>query len=91
MFTLAFWKAAGERALKTVAQALIAVLTVDGVARGWDTIDWPVAGWTVFVAGVASLLFSIVSAASTDGSPSLTSEHLDAPAPRNHDDPGIIS
>lgn len=76
MFVKKFWLAALERALKTVAQALIAVLTVDGIARGFDSIDWAVAGWTVLVAGVTSVLFSIVSAQVTDGSPSLTTETI---------------
>lgn len=76
MFTKKFVLAALERAVKTVAQALIAVLTVDGIARGFDSIDWAVAGWTVAVAGVTSVLFSVVSAGFTDGTPSLATETI---------------
>lgn len=77
MFNTTFWKAAAERAVKTAAQAALAVLTVGGVARGFDDIDWTASAWIVAVSTVASVLTSIVSAGATDGSPSLTGEKLE--------------
>lgn len=75
MFNLAFWKASAERAVKTFAQVLGALLVADPVAGILD-IDW---GQALSVAGlgaVVSLLTSIGSTA-TGGSPSLTnSERL---------------
>lgn len=73
MFTKQFWKAAGERAAKTAAQVTGTLLIVNGTVVGFEEIDWPVFGWVVLVSTVASALTSIVSAASTDGSPSLGS------------------
>ena len=40
MFTKAFWAASTERALKTLAQAALSVLIVNGVAVGFNDIDW---------------------------------------------------
>lgn len=77
MLTKTFWRAAGERAAKTAAQVTLTLFVVNGTVIGWDEINWPASGWIVLVSTVASVLTSIVSAAATDGSPSLASEHLD--------------
>ena len=71
IFTITFWEAAAERALKTAAQA--ALLTL-----GADRIDALHADW-LDVAGMAlggavlSVLTSIVSAGVGSSGPSLTS------------------
>lgn len=73
MWTAQFWKDAGERALKTFAQALIAVLgagAVDLMSVGWKQ-DLSVAGG----AALLSLLTSIGSAkVGEPGSPSLVKQ-----------------
>ena len=60
MFTKTFWLDAGERAIKTFAQALLSVLTVAGVTV--LTLDW---ADTLAIAGtatLASVLTSVVTA-----------------------------
>lgn len=71
--TATFWKAAGERAVKTFAQSLIAV----GLAGATDllAVDW---GNALSVAGLATVLSVLTSVGSdvvtpTDG-PSLANE-----------------
>lgn len=49
-------KAAGIRALKTVAQAAIAAI---GSTAVFSQVDWAVVGSTALLAGVLSLLTSI--------------------------------
>lgn len=82
MFTLAFWKAATERALKSGAQFVILTITGGAVAgaAGQETInafllDYPTLGG-VFLGGVViSYLTSIVSAPiGNSGGPSLANE-----------------
>lgn len=61
MFTRKFWKQAAERAVKTFAQGLLAVLAAG--ATGIMDTDW---GNTLSVAGLAavlSLLTSVVTSA----------------------------
>jgi r1t holin len=71
----AFWKAAGERALKTFAQSLIAYIGVGAV--GVLHLNWTVALEVSATATLLSLLTSIVSAnLGTNDGPSLTSERL---------------
>lgn len=70
IWTVAFWKGATERAVKTVAQSLVAVVGVTGV--GLLSIDWTGALSVAAAAGLASLLTSIGSAdfvAGTQASP----------------------
>jgi hypothetical protein len=58
MFTLAFWKDAAERAVKTFAQSLLALLTVGATIT---SIDWVSALEISATATVLSLLTSVVS------------------------------
>ncbi|TDC42126.1 hypothetical protein E1166_09085 [Micromonospora sp. KC213] len=63
--------AAGERAAKSSAQALLILWGGDAVFNAWHA-DWPTAGGVAAGAAVLSVLTSIVSAAGgTPGSPSL--------------------
>jgi len=84
MWTLAFWKAAAERALKTAAQTAIATI---GTTAAFNEVRWPVIGMVVLLATVLSVLMSIASAASTDGSPSLSGAETLTPLPRHAADP----
>lgn len=63
MFTASFWSAALERMLMTFAQALLAVMVVDG----FDiySVDWGGILATAGIAAAISLLKSIITAAST--------------------------
>ena len=77
MFTASFWKSAAERALKTVAQALIAVLAA--TTFDWFSADWKAIAGTAATAGVLSLLSSIASAGIGDkGTPSLVASPQNA-------------
>ena len=80
MFTATFWKSAAERAIKTVAQALIAVLAA--TTFDWFTADWQAIAGTAATAGVLSLLSSIASAGIGDkGSTSLVTLPVNAAIP----------
>lgn len=59
MFTTQFWKDAGERAVKTFAQAAVALLTAG--ATGLLGIDWQ---QVVSVAGLAALVSVLTSVGS---------------------------
>lgn len=54
--TKKWWKAAGVRAVKTVAQAAVAVI---GTMAMLSQVDWLVVGSTALLAGVLSLLTSV--------------------------------
>ena len=80
MFTTSFWKSAAERAIKTVAQALIAVLAA--TTFDWFTADWQAIAGTAATAGVLSLLSSIASAGIGDkGTPSIIAGPTNASLP----------
>ena len=59
MFSLQFWQYAGERAIKTVAQAALAFLGTGTV--GLFTIDWYSLASVSLGAGLLSILTSIVT------------------------------
>jgi len=59
MFSLQFWQYAGERAIKTVAQAALAFLGTGTV--GLFTIDWYSLTSVSLGAGFLSILTSIVT------------------------------
>lgn len=70
MFNKTFWTSALERALKTFAQAGVALLLGDGL--NLLTVDWATVGATAGLAAVVSLLTSVGSAPfGPEGSPSL--------------------
>ena len=69
MFTLTFWKAATERAVKTAAQTLLSVYFVGDVAMNAFEADWSNMAGVGLGGLVASYLFSLASAAG-DGNPS---------------------
>jgi len=59
IMTVAFWKSAGERAIKTAAQAAIAILGADQFVTAMD-VNWGEVGGVALLAGILSVLTSIV-------------------------------
>ena len=59
IMTVAFWKSAGERAIKTAAQAAIAILGTDQFVSAMD-VNWVEVGGIALLAGILSILTSIV-------------------------------
>lgn len=73
MFTLTFWKDSVERAIRTAAQALLALWATD--ISGVLEVDWVQAGSVAALAALMSVLMSIVaSGAGVKGTPSFTKE-----------------
>lgn len=70
IFTLAFWKAAGERAIKTAAQTFGGYLIVGPAAD----IDWSIGVQAAGIAALLSVATSIASNQVGDPGPSLTNE-----------------
>ena len=59
MFTIKFWKDASERAIRTAAQALLALWATD--VAGVLAVDWLQAGSVAALAALTSVLMSIVA------------------------------
>lgn len=78
MWTVAFWKATTERAVKTFAQTLGALL-VAGVS--FADVPWDNALSVSGVATLASVLTSVVGANIGTAGPSLANEVVSPPAP----------
>ena len=76
IFTKAFWAAAGERAVKTFAQAAIAVITAN--ATGLLNLDYLGVASVAGLAALVSLLTSVASDAITKSGPSLANETTNA-------------
>lgn len=72
IFTVIFWKAAGERAVKTFAQSSVAVITAN--ATGLLDVDYVGVGSIAGLAALVSVLTSIGSDALTRTGPSLANE-----------------
>lgn len=72
MFTTAFWMAALERAVKTFAQAVLALFSADGL--GVLDVDWGQAASVGAMGAILSVLTSIVSSGVGGQGPSLGAE-----------------
>ena len=59
MYTLTFWKDAAERAIRTAAQALLALWATD--VSGVLAVDWVQAGSVAALAALMSLLMSVAA------------------------------
>ncbi|MCX4827196.1 holin [Streptomyces sp. NBC_01016] len=79
MMTLPFWKATFERMIRTFAQAVLALLTGDGL--GLVDVDWGAALSVGGLAAVAALLTAIVASGGTTG-PGITETVATADTPR---------
>lgn len=67
LWTIDFWKGAAERALKTAAQVIVAMITVG--TTGLLDIDWPAALSVAGAAALASLLTSVANPGFVAGTP----------------------
>jgi hypothetical protein len=74
MYTLPFWAAAAERALKTLAQTLVALIGANAVSV--MELDWPQMLGVAATAAVVSVLTSVASAPFGNNGPSLADEGL---------------
>lgn len=75
MFTLAFWKAATERAVKTGAQSVLTVYFVGDVALNAFQADWGnMAG--IGLGGAALSILTSLASGLRDGNPSLTNAEV---------------
>lgn len=61
-----WWKKAGIRAVKTVAQAAIAMI---GTAAALQEVDWKMVGGAAVLAGILSLLTSLAGLPELDTEP----------------------
>ena len=59
MYTITFWKDAAERAIRTAAQALLALWATD--VSGVLAVDWVQAGSISALAALMSLLMSVAA------------------------------
>lgn len=76
--TGAFWGATLERAIKTAAQAVLALLTTNAI--GVTSIDWAQVPSVAGLAAFVSVLTSIASAGIGNRGPSLGPEQVTTPA-----------
>ena len=63
IFTKKWWKAAGVRAIKTVAQAAVATI---GASTVITEVDWLMVAYAAVMAGVLSLLTSVAGIPETE-------------------------
>lgn len=77
MWTRSWWQAAAERALKTVAQTLVALIGANAVDV--TSLDWPSLLGIAATAGIVSVLTSVASARVGNEGPSLADETLVEP------------
>jgi len=78
MLTVAFWRAAAERAIKTAAQTLVLLIGTGSI--GITSLNWPELLSLTATAALLSVLTSIVSGVS-DGNPSATNAETTPPEP----------
>lgn len=72
IWSLAFWKAAAERAVSTAAQTAGAYVFVDSVQVNALTLDWPTVGGIAAGGALFSLLKSLTVNVVTRTGPSFT-------------------
>jgi len=75
MYDIRFWKAAAERAIKTFAQTLVALIGTGMV--GIMSLDWPQMLSISATATVLSVLTSVASANVGSPGPSLADETIE--------------
>lgn len=61
-FSKAFWQDTAERAIRTVAQTALSIITINGTPA--LSVDWTGLLYTSALAGVISILMSVVASGS---------------------------
>jgi hypothetical protein len=81
IWTIAFWKGAGERAVKTAAQTFVAVVGVTGIGStlGLGDVNWVADLSITGLATLLSLVTSIGNADFTAGPPAAIIEPVEPP------------
>ncbi|MFD3777364.1 holin [Streptomyces sp. NPDC058612] len=79
MLTLPFWKATGERSVRTFSQAVIGSITADQL--GILDVDWGQAASIGGLAAVLAVLTALATSGGTEG-PGITETVAPAPASR---------
>ncbi len=74
VFTKKWWKAAGTRAVKTMAQTFVATV---GTTTMITEVNWTVVAYTAALAGLLSIVTSIAGIPEAEG-PEEHDEHLEA-------------
>ncbi|MFJ9173107.1 holin [Streptomyces sp. NPDC102360] len=90
MWSIGFWKATAERAIRTFAQALAAVL-VAGATNLLD-VDWPAALGTAGLAALLAVLTALGTAGIGPHGPGVLetpAQHPAAPAPHATPEPPV--
>lgn len=76
MFTILFWKAAAERAVKAGSNVVITSFVLgDKILNAFD-IDWSIAAGVFLGGAMVSALMSLASDAATGSGPSLTNAEV---------------
>ena len=70
-----WWKAAGIRAIKTVAQTAVATI---GVSAAMSDVDWMMVGSASLLAGILSLLTSIAGLPELESGEEATDDRADS-------------
>jgi hypothetical protein len=87
LLTSRFWLAAAERAAKTMAQSLVALIGANAVAV--TDLDWPQLLAVSATAALVSILTSIASAGVGPHGPSLADESIVTPTTVTADQPDV--
>jgi len=72
IWTVAFWKGAGERAIKTFAATLAALIGGDGI--GIVDVDWSASLGVAGLATLVSFLFAVGNADFAAGTPKIEND-----------------
>jgi hypothetical protein len=84
MWEIEFWKAVADRAVRSLAYALIAAISVGGVSAGFGDVAWGQALSQGGVAAILSVLVSITVNQATGTGPALTKAEKVVAAPEVH-------
>lgn len=74
VFTLEWLRAAGIRAIKTIAQTAVATIGASSVLA---EVDWRVVGSAALLAGILSLLTSVAGLPEVNGEESANASHAE--------------
>ncbi|MER7813742.1 holin [Streptomyces sp. NPDC006798] len=79
MFTMAFWRATGERAVRTFAQGTLGAVSADQL--GILDVDWGQAAGVGALAAVLAVLTAVAASGTASQGPGVTEEVRDRQVP----------